>query len=117
MSKKTQQVKGEAKKAWTNALAQLKTPGRGRRLERYIEAQLPIHAQYIAVGTVYFADLNSALDFGTERVSPANDFIRNRFPLPAGSVVHGRLITALTSKTSKKGDVVEALVTQPDSGQ
>ena len=78
VSEKTRQVREEAKKAWTNAMAQLKTPGRGRRLERYIEAQLPVHAQYIPVGTVYFAELNSALDFGTEPNISADDFIGRR---------------------------------------
>jgi hypothetical protein len=112
MSKKTRQVKEEAKREWTNAVAQLKMPGRKHRLERYIEGQLPVRRQYIPVGTVYLAEIDSALDFGTETISPQM-ISSGVAPLPVGSVVRGRLTTALTSGTSLKGDVVEALVTQP----
>ena len=112
VSKKTRQVREEAKKEWTSVMAQLKTPGRVRRLERYIEAQLPVHAQYIPAGTIYFAELNSALDFGTETISP--QMISSGIAsLPPGSVVRGRLTTALTSETSQQGDLVEAVVTEP----
>ena len=51
-------------------MKQLKTPGRMHRLTRYIEVQLPVHAQYIPAGTVYFAELTVPLDFGTELMTP-----------------------------------------------
>ena len=34
-------------------------------------------------------------------------------PPPNGSVVHARLVTALSSSTAKQGDLVEALITEP----
>ena len=46
---KTKQAKEQAKQEWENAMKQLKTPGRRHRLKRYVEAQLPVHAQYIPV--------------------------------------------------------------------
>ncbi len=46
-SEKTRQAKEQAKQEWDNAMKQLKTPGRVHRLKRYVEAQLPVHAQYI----------------------------------------------------------------------
>src|SRR6202162_2191865 len=69
-SEKTKQAKEQAKQEWDNAMKQLKTPGRMHRLKRYVEAQLPVHAQYIPVGTVYFAELNAPLDFGSEMMTP-----------------------------------------------
>jgi len=51
-------------------MEQLKTPGRVHRLERYAEAQLPAHGQYIPAGTVYFAELEDPLDFGSEEMTP-----------------------------------------------
>ncbi|HEY4046179.1 MAG TPA: hypothetical protein VGM27_04855, partial [Acidobacteriaceae bacterium] len=111
-SEKTKQAKEQAKQEWDNAMKQLKTPGRVHRLIRYVEAQLPVHAQYIPIGTVYFAELNAPLDFGTEMMTPQ---IASSIggPLPPGSVVHARLITPLTSATSQKGEAVEAVISQP----
>jgi hypothetical protein len=44
-SEKTKQTKQQAHQEWDNAMKQLKTPGKVRRLERYGEAQLPVHRQ------------------------------------------------------------------------
>ena len=111
-AEKTKQAKEQARQQWDNAMKQLKTPGRMQRLKRYVEAQLPVHAQYIPVGTVYFADLTVPLDFGTELMTPQIAASIGG-PLPPGSVVHARLITPLTSATTKKGEAVEAVISQP----
>jgi hypothetical protein len=111
-SERTKQAKERAKQEWDMAMKQLKTPGRVHRLIRYVEAQLPVHTQYIPVGTVYFAELNAPLDFGTETMTPqmASSIGGS---LPPDSVVHARLITPLTSATSEKGEAVEAVISQP----
>ena len=111
-SEKTRQAKEQARQEWDNAMKQLKTPGRVHRLKRYVEGQLPLHAQYIPAGTVYFAELNAALDFGTEMMTPAMASSIGG-PLPPGSVVRARLVTPLTSATSQKGEMVEALISEP----
>jgi hypothetical protein len=109
---KTSEAKQQAKQEWDNAMKQLKTPGRMRRLERYVQSQLPIHPQYIPAGTVYFAELNDPLDFGSEVLTP-EQALSIGGPVPPGSVVHARLITALTSATTQKGDEVEAVLSRP----
>jgi hypothetical protein len=93
-------------------MKQLKTPGRVHRVIRYVEAQLPVHAQYIPIGTIYFAELNAPLDFGTEMMTPEMASSIGG-PLPPDSMVHARLITPLTSATSQKGEAVEAVLSQP----
>jgi hypothetical protein len=111
-SAKTTMAKEQAKQEWNSAMKQLKTPGRVHRLKRYVEAQFPVHAQYIPVGTVYFVELNAPLDFGIEVMTlPMASSIGG--PLPPGSVVHARLITPLTSATSQKGEAVQAVISQP----
>jgi hypothetical protein len=82
------------------------------RLKRYVEAQLPLHPQYIPAGTVYIAELNVPLDFGTEMMTPTMASSIGG-PLPPGSVVHARLVTPLTSATSQKGETVEAVISEP----
>ena len=111
-SEKTKQAKEQARQQWDNAMKPLKTPGRMHRLKRYIEAQLPVHAQYIPAGTVYFAELTVPLDFGSELMTPQMAASIGG-PLPPGSVVHARLITPLTSATTRKGEAVEAVISQP----
>jgi len=109
---KTSQAKQQAKQEWDNAMKQLKTPGRMHRLERFAQAQLPIHRQYIPAGTVYFAELNDPLDFGSEALTP-EQALSIGGALPAGIVVHARLITPLTSAATQKGDEVEAVLSRP----
>ena len=111
-SQKTQEAKQQARDQWNNAMKQLHTPGRIRRLERYAEAQLPVHAQYIPSGTIYFAELADPLDFGSETL-PAEKATSIGGDLPEGSVVHARLLTALSSGTAKKGEEVEAVLARP----
>ena len=110
-SEKTKQAKQQARQEWDNAMKQMKTPGKMHRLERYGEAQMPVHRQFIPAGTVYFAELEDPLDFGNEMMAaPTASSIG---ALPEGSVVHARLLTPLSSATAHKGQDVEAVLSQP----
>jgi type IV secretory pathway VirB10-like protein len=109
---KTNQAKQQAHQRWDNAMKQIKTPGKVRRIERYGEAQSPIHRQFIPAGTVYFAELQDPLDFGNEVMTvPMASSIGGA--LPEGSVVQARLVTPLSSATAHKGQNVEAVLSQP----
>jgi len=103
-----QQLKDE----WGFAKKQLTEPGKGHKIERYAVAQLPYHPQYLDVGTSFNADLTHPLAFGNEILTPQK-LNAIGTPPPAGSVVHALLVTPLSSATSKKGDPVEAVVSQP----
>lgn len=111
-SEKTNAAKQQARDEWNNTIKQLKTPGRMHRLERYAEAQLPVHAQYIPAGTMYFAELEEPLNFGNETL-PAEKAAVIGGDLPEGSVVHARLVTPLSSATAQKGEEVEAVLARP----
>ncbi|HVB55679.1 MAG TPA: hypothetical protein VNE63_04490 [Candidatus Acidoferrales bacterium] len=111
-SEKTSEVKRQAKQEWSNALKDVKEPGKFHRIERYVVAQLPVHPQYIDAGTVYFAELQHPIDFGTEPLTPELASSLGASPSD-GSVVHARLSTPLNSATARKGDDVEAAVSQP----
>jgi hypothetical protein len=111
-SNKIKEAKQQAHEQWDNAMKELKTPGKIRRLERYGEAQLPVRRQYIPAGTVYFAELVDPLDFGSVVMTvPMASSIGS--DLPEGSVVHARLVTPLSSATSHKGQDIEAVLSQP----
>ena len=111
-SEKAQQEKQRARAEWDNAMKQLKTPGKMQRLKRYGQSQLPMHPQYIPAATLYFAELQEPLDFGKEVMTPqmAGSIAGT---IPQGGIVHARLITPLSSATAKKGQPVEAVLSQP----
>jgi len=110
-SEKADQAKEEAKREWNSAMKQVHEPGKLHKVIRYGIAQLPAHPQYIDAGTVYFAELERPLDFGTETLTPEMAASIN-VPL-SGSSVHARLTTTLSSATAQKGDPVEAVLSQP----
>jgi hypothetical protein len=111
-SERTRQAKEQARQQWDNAMKQLKTPGRVHRVKRYVEGQLPVHRQFIPAGTVYFAELNQPLDFGSEVMTPQMAEAIGG-PLPPGAMVHAWLVTPLTSASTQKGDNVQAVLSQP----
>src|SRR3984893_11317211 len=111
-SRKIEEAKTELKRQWDAAKKQLHEPGKMHRLERFAVAQLPYHPQYIDPGTSFNAELRRPLDFGSEPLTPAVLEHIGTLP-PSVSVVHAVLITPLGSASSKQGDPVEALITQP----
>jgi hypothetical protein len=111
-SRKVSAVRQQIRQSWADLQKQIHEPGKMHKLKRLAIAQLPVHPQYIDVGTGFNADLQQPLDFGTEAVKP--ELLTSiGAPPPTGSVVHARLVTPLNSSTSKKGDAVEALITEP----
>jgi len=61
-----------------------------------------LHPQYIEAGTVYFAELQEPLDFGSELLTPEIASGIGSAP-PDGSSVHARLLTPLSSATRAEG--------------
>ena len=111
-SEKIDQAKQEAKRTWDEAMKQVHQPGRMHRLERYLVAQLPVHPQYLNQGTLYFAELQEPLDFGTTPLTPKLAASLTKQP-PPDSLVHALLVTPLSSATSKREEEVEAVLWQP----
>lgn len=112
VSRNISEARDEARRKWNNAMKQLEEPGKMHKIRRMAEAELPYHGQYLDPGASFDADLKQPLEFGTEKVKP--DTLVNIASVPPNSgVVHARLTTALSSATAKKGDTVEAVMTEP----
>lgn len=110
--KKVSATRQEIRRQWSELQKQIHEPGKMHKLKRIAVAQLPVHPRYIEGGTSFNAELQQPLDFGTEAVKP--EALTNiGTPPPTGSVVHARLVTPLSSSTAKKGDAVQALITEP----
>jgi hypothetical protein len=111
-SKKISEVRHEAHREWDAAMQQLHTPGKVHRLERLGLSELPYHPQYLDAGTSFNADLETPLDFGMEALKADALSAVGDAP-PSGSVVHALLVTPLNSATAKKGEPVDAVISQP----
>jgi type IV secretory pathway VirB10-like protein len=110
-SEKAKQAKAQARDAWNNAMKEIQSPGKMHRLERYAIARFPVHPQYIDAGTVYFAELQDPLDFGSEPLTPEK--ASSLGVLRQTNFVRARLVTSLNSATTPKGAEVQAVLSQP----
>lgn len=111
-AKKMSATRQAIQQQWSDLQKQIHEPGKMHKVKRMALAQLPVHPQYIDSGTSFNANLVQPLDFGTEAVKP--EALTNiGAPPPTGSTVHARLETGLSSATAKKGDPVNALITEP----
>jgi hypothetical protein len=111
-SRKVGEARQQARDQWEAVKKQLQQPGKIHRIKRLAIDQLPYRPQYIDVGTGFNADLQSPLQFGSEALMPEMVSAIGE-PPPSGSVVHALLVTPLNSATSKKGDRVDAVISQP----
>jgi hypothetical protein len=112
VTEKEKQAKDEARRQFDSAMQQVKEPGKLHRLERYAVAQFPVHPQYIDAGTMYFAELEKPLEFGSEPLTPEMAASMNA-EIPEGTIVHARLMTPLNSASTQKDAQVEAVLSRP----
>jgi hypothetical protein len=68
--KKVSATRQQIRQKWADLQKQIHEPGKMHKLKRLAIAQLPVHPQYIDLGTSFNADLQQPLDFGTESVKP-----------------------------------------------
>ena len=106
----------EARQAVKQQIADMKKqisePDKMHRLERFALAQSPYRPQYLDPGTSFNADLQAPLAFGSEPLKPEMVSKIGTLP-PDGGIIHAWLTTPLNSATAKKGDPVEAVISQP----
>jgi hypothetical protein len=112
VTEKERQAKEEARRQFDSAMQQVKQPGKLQRAKRYALAQLPVHPQYIDAGTMYFAELAKALEFGSEPLAPEIAASMNS-EIPEGTMVYARLMTPLSSASTRKGAEVQAVLSRP----
>lgn len=111
-SNKIHETMQELKQEWGNVTKTLHEPEKAHKLEHYAVTQLPYHPQYMEPGWSFNADLKQPLNFGSEALNPGK-LSSIGMPPPSGTVVHAVLVSPLDSATSKKGDSVDAVITQP----
>jgi len=103
-----QQVKNQEDAAIDNVTA----PGKMQRIKSALSARLPYHRPMLPVGTSFTAELKAPLAFGDETPT-AQQLEKMGGPIPPGSLVHIRLVTALSSATDHRDSPVRAVISQP----
>ncbi len=87
-------------------------PNKKERLEELLVMKLPYHPQWVRKGTRFDAELEAPLNFGSATMKTADLRLVGTQP-PADSVVHARLLAALSSASATAGQKVEAVISQP----
>jgi hypothetical protein len=90
----------------------VRAPNKMERLSDYFMAKLPYHPQFVRNGTRFDAELRTPLDFGSTSVTRSSMLLLGTQPA-AESLVHARLITPLDSSTTKPGQQVDAVLSEP----
>ncbi len=100
-------------------IAQVKTipdlvrgPDKTEKIEDYLMAKLPYHPQKVRKGTRFDAELVDPLSFGSAAVTRESLALVGTQP-QADIVAHIRLITPLDSASSKQGEAVAAVLSEP----
>lgn len=109
---KIAQAREEVKERERKGLEDVRTPGRMKRIEAALATELPYHRQSLPVGSQFTAVLQSPLEMGNASI-PSKNLTQLGGEIPAGSVVHVRLQTPLSSANDRHGAPVEAVVSQP----
>lgn len=105
-----QRVADAARARKDEAALAIKRRGKLRRLKDAALAGLPFHAQYIAEGTIYDAELLEPLPFGAAVPTPRAP---EGTPAPEGAVISARLVTGVSSASTPRGTPIEAVLTVP----
>src|SRR5579859_1262956 len=94
---------------------QVTAPGKWERLKASIAAELPYRRHWLTAGTQFTAELTAPLEVANPEPPPASPDALAQLgrEIPAGSVVHVSLATALSSATEHAGSPVRAVVSEP----
>ena len=90
----------------------MRGPGKKERLYDFLMSKLPYHPQYVGNRTRFDAELSEPLEFGAGNVTRESLVMLGSLP-PAGCMAHARLVTPLGSDSSKLGEAVQAVLTEP----
>jgi len=105
------QARQEVKSREQQAIQDVKAPGKSQRVKTWLEGELPYHPQSLPAGTHFTAELKQPLDLGVEALPQQPP--QAGAQIPAGSNVHVRLLTVLSSATDHRGSPVQAVVSEP----
>jgi hypothetical protein len=109
---KAAEVREQIHQRKQETLTEIKAPGKWKRLEGLLSAELPYHRQVLPAGMRFTAELKVPLDLGSAEITD-QELERMGSEIPPASDVHVWLATPLSSANDHKGAPVEAVVSEP----
>ncbi len=106
------QAKSMAKERIDSTREAVFGPGKQDRVLRLLYSQLPYHPQRVWAGTTFVADVTTPAAFPADG-APQPELAPNDPALLNDVHVMARLTDQISSDSAKKGDAVDAIVTQP----
>ncbi len=94
------------------AVNSVTAPGKWGRAKKLLYSELPLHPQSLSAGLLYSVKLDAPVEVPLSSPRPTPDRIA-RQKLEQSAVISARLRTDLDSRNTKRGAVVEAVVTEP----
>jgi len=94
------------------AIAQIKPSALWRRAKSFAWGEWPYHKQKLAAGTVFDAELERPLDFGSIAIAAQEMGAMGQLPV-INDEAYARLATPLSSATAHLGTPVSAVLTRP----
>ena len=96
-----------------SAINTVTAPGKMDRLKGWFWSQMPYHPQSVQEGKQYEASFSKELNLPARGEPSKLVSVSEQKPLEQLVTIQSRLVTQLDSATSKRGDPVEAVVTEP----
>ena len=108
----TTQVSSEIKQRKQETLDSIRKPNMGDRVRKWTYSQLPYHPQMLWTGAQFDAELTAPLTL-PQAQQTASLPLKDMQGHPPVGVIEARLISDLNSKTAKKGEPIDAVLTKP----
>ncbi|HTV56812.1 MAG TPA: hypothetical protein VMI06_18080 [Terriglobia bacterium] len=105
-------AKRQMEREKNQVLADIRSPGRARRVKNWLIDQLPYHRQFLPAGVHFTAALSAPVVLGSARI-PDSELNRVGSAPPSNSVLQAMLLTPLSSATAQRGTPAKAIVTRP----
>ncbi|MGH9864146.1 MAG: hypothetical protein ACRD4H_01895, partial [Candidatus Acidiferrales bacterium] len=105
-------ARGLISQQWHLAMAQIKPSAVWQHAKSFASSQWPYHKQKLEPGTVFDAELEQPLDFGSVAIAAEEMGAMGQLPA-VNNEAFARLATSLSSATAHLGTPVSAILTRP----
>lgn len=105
-------ARGLFSQQWHLAIAQIKPTAVWQHAKQFAWNEWPYHKQKIAAGTVFDAELEQPLEFGSVAIAAGEMGAMGQLPA-VNNEAYARLVTPLSSATAHLGTPVSAILTRP----
>jgi|GEM_PF-928188 len=105
-------ARGLISSQWHAVVSEIKPSALWHHAKSFVRSEWPYHKQTIRAGSVFVAELEQPIDFGPAAIPASEMGSMGEMP-KKNTEAHARLVTPLSSATSRVGAKVDAVLTRP----